>query len=138
MGVPFNAAVISLPQRFQAVTGTTALGAGIRLLPYSLTASIGSLVANIAGAKGKVPFIYLLFLGTLLQVLGLSLLSTLSTTGPFHVKGYGFETLAGAGVGITFGTLILATPYVVQARDLGMLPFNSLCNECAFKLTWYD
>lgn len=120
VGVPFNVVVVTLPQRFQAVSGTTALGAGIRLLPYSFSASFGALTANIAGAKGKIAPMYLLFVGALCQVLGLSLLSTLSTSAAFPAAGYGYEVLAGVGVGVTFGILVLATPFVAEPRDLGM------------------
>lgn len=134
MGVPFNFVVVTLPQRFQAVFGTTALGAGIRLLPYMLSTSLGALAANIIGAKGRVPPIYLLFFGALLQVLGLALLSTLPTAGVFPAEGYGYETLAGAGVGVTFGILILATPFVAEARDLGECRTGGLGTEpCLYR-----
>lgn len=64
---------------------------------------------------------YLLLVGALCQVLGLGLLSTLSTSADFPAAGYGYEVLAGVGVGITFGILVLATPFVAEPRDLGIL-----------------
>lgn len=97
----------------------TPLVAGVRLIPYIFTASIGSLVANIVAVKAKIPPIHLLFFGTVLQVLGLVLLSTLPVAEKFPTEGYGYEVLAGIGVGVTFGILILTTPFVADAKDLG-------------------
>ena len=114
--------IVSLPQRFQAVNDASALGAGIRLIPYSLVAALGSAVANILCSKKQIPPIYFLLLGGILHVIGLACLSTLPTNGEYPAAGYGYEVLAGAGVGITFGILILTTPFVVDARDLGKLP----------------
>ncbi|KAL9609135.1 MAG: hypothetical protein Q9167_006079 [Letrouitia subvulpina] len=120
VGVPFNVVIVSLPQRFQAVSNTSALGAGIRLIPYSVVAALGSAIANVVCAKARIPLLYFLLVGAVLHVLGLTLLSTVSSAGPFPVAGYGYEVLAGAGVGITFGILILAVPYTVEARDLAV------------------
>ena len=122
VGVPFNVVIVSLPQRFQAVSDTSAFGAGVRLILYSLTAALGSTAANIACAKGNIPPIYLLVLGATLHVLGIALLSTLPIIGAFPSAGYGYEVLAGTGVGVTFGILVLTTPFVVEARDLGKAP----------------
>ncbi|MCJ1380726.1 hypothetical protein MMC17_003834 [Xylographa soralifera] len=120
VGVPFNVVVVTLPQRFQVVSGTTAFGAGLRLLPYSFSASFGAFVANIAGAKGKIAPIDVLFVGALFQVLGLALLSTLTTSASFPAAGYGYEVLAGMGIGLTFGILVLATPFIAEPRDLAV------------------
>lgn len=108
-----------LPQRLQTISGTSPLAAGIRLLPYTFGAALGAVFANIMGSKRRIAVIYILFLGALLQLLGLVLLSTLPTTRELPAKAYGFETLAGVGVGVTFGILVLATPYVASPRDLG-------------------
>lgn len=111
--------IVSLPQRFQAVNDASALGAGVRLIPYSLVAALGSAVANVLCSRKHIPPIYFLLFGGILHVIGLACLSTLPTTGEYPAAGYGYEVLAGAGVGITFGILILTTPFVVEARDLG-------------------
>ncbi|KAJ5692410.1 hypothetical protein N7462_001833 [Penicillium macrosclerotiorum] len=120
VGVPFNVIAISLPQRFQVVSQTSALGAGIRLIPYSTVAAVCSAIANIACSKGKIPPIYLLMLGAVLQTVGLALFTTLPKSGTFITAGYGYEVLAGAGIGTTFGILILTTPFVVEKRDLAV------------------
>lgn len=108
-----------LPQRLQTISGASPLAAGIRLLPYTFGAALGAVLANIMGSKRRIAVIYILFFGALLQLLGLVLLSTLPITGELPAKAYGFETLAGVGVGVTFGILVLATPYVASPRDLG-------------------
>ncbi|MCJ1345171.1 hypothetical protein MMC31_003377 [Peltigera leucophlebia] len=119
VGVPFNAVIMILPQRFQTTSGASPLAAGIRLLPYTFGAALGAVFANVIGSKRRIAVIYILFLGALLQLLGLVLLSTLPATRDLPGKAYGFETLAGVGVGVTFGILVLATPYVASPRDLG-------------------
>ncbi len=65
------------------------------------------------------PLIYLFLFGALLQVLGLSLLSTLPTDSHVLAAMYGYEILTGVGFGITFAILMLGTPFVVEKRDLG-------------------
>lgn len=119
-----------LPQRLQTISGASPLAAGIRLLPYTFGAAFGAVLANVIGSKRRIAVIYILFLGALLQLLGLVLLSTLPIIRELPRKAYGFETLAGVGVGVTFGILVLATPYVASSRDLG----ESCHNDRAFAL----
>ncbi|KAJ5708741.1 major facilitator superfamily domain-containing protein [Penicillium malachiteum] len=40
--------------------------------------------------------------------------------GSFPAFAYAYEAIAGAGVGVTIGILILATPFVVQTKDIGI------------------
>lgn len=77
MGVPSNVVVVALPQRFQIVTETSALAAGVRLLAYSSVSAVSAGVANIASKKARIPFIYFLILGSILHTIGVALLSTL-------------------------------------------------------------
>ena len=100
--------------------------AGIRLLPYTFGGALGAVFANIIGAKRRFAVIYILFLGAVLQLVGLVLLSTLPTVREFPAKGYAFETIAGLGIGVTFGILMLATPFVANPRDLGKFYFSYL------------
>lgn len=117
LGVPFTMLVIALPQRFQTVNSMTALDAGVRLLPYAMLAPVGSLVSNIIFMRRPVP-IPLLTAGACFQVLGLALLAADPVRESIPAKLYGFEILAGFGVGITFGTLVVITPSSVEPRDL--------------------
>ncbi|KAL4860797.1 hypothetical protein BDV12DRAFT_204680 [Aspergillus spectabilis] len=117
LGVPFTMLVIALPQRFQTVNSMSALDAGVRLLPYAMLAPVGSLVSNIIFMRRPVP-IPLLIAGATFQVLGLALLVADPVRESLPAKLYGYEILAGFGVGITFGTLVTITPSSVEPRDL--------------------
>ena len=119
VGIPCNVVVVDLPPRFQAVDETTPLQPGIRLLPYTFVSPLCSIGANVAASKSKMPLAYLLFLGASLQLVGLALLSTISDSTAFPASGYGYEAIAGAGIGITFSILVLGTPFAVEPRDLG-------------------
>ncbi|KAF2728284.1 putative efflux pump antibiotic resistance protein [Polyplosphaeria fusca] len=119
-GVPFNVVVVFLPQRLQIVSGQTPLDAGIHLLPYTFGAAFGAALANALGSKRRLAIAHVLLIGAALQVLGLALLSTLPITNVFPSKGYGFATLAGIGMGLSFGMLVLATPFMVDQQDLSV------------------
>lgn len=71
--------------------------------------------------KVKVPPIYLVIAASLLQVVGFSLLSILPVSKAISAAQYGYEVIAGFGVGVNISTLILMTPYSVQKRDQGKL-----------------
>lgn len=109
--------MINLPQRFQAVNSLSAFSAGVRLLPYAMLAPLGSLVSNIIFTRTKAP-LRLLLAGATLQLVGLVLLATQRVTLDVPASLYGYEAIAGFGVGITFGTLVIITPPSVEARDL--------------------
>ncbi len=133
-GVPFNVAVITIPQRLQAISGATPLEAGIRLLPYTVGVALGAVAANVAGSKRRLAVVYILLFGALLQVLGLAFLCTFPTTSAFPSKGYGFEVLAGFGLGVTFGCLVLTTPFVVDQTDLGKSCNNRTTSDVLHRL----
>ncbi|KAI9647503.1 hypothetical protein NHQ30_003888 [Ciborinia camelliae] len=119
LGIPFTVLVVNIPQKFQTVKGLSPLQAGIRLLPYALIAPIGSFMANgiISKAK-KFPPVFLVLIGAVLQVLGLALYSGLDTGIYIKKSQYGFQAIAGFGLGISFGTLVLMTPFSVDPQDL--------------------
>jgi hypothetical protein len=118
VGVPFNAFVINLPQRFQTLDGRDPLGAGIWLLPYTAVSPICSVIANVVASKARIPLVYLLLAGSICHLVGIILLSRLSRV-DFPVSGLGYESIAGAGVGITFSILVLGTPLIVEPHDIG-------------------
>ncbi|KAI0436485.1 putative efflux pump antibiotic resistance protein [Xylaria telfairii] len=117
LGVPFTMLVINLPQRFQTVNSLPAFDAGLRLLPYALLAPVGSLVSNIIFARYPKPM-WILAAGAAFQLLGISLLAGEPVGRDIPASLYGYEILAGFGVGITFGTLVTITPSSVEPRDL--------------------
>lgn len=95
----------------------SALGAGIRLLPFAVLSPIGTGVSAAIAGKAKIPPVYLLPAGAIIQIIGFTLLSTESTgTSPGKAQ-YGYQAIAGFGVGMNLGTLILMTPFAVEKRD---------------------
>ncbi|KAK3321991.1 putative efflux pump antibiotic resistance protein [Apodospora peruviana] len=122
VGAPFNVAVVSLPQRFQAVSGMSVLDAGVRLIPFSVSGAFSSAVANLICSRARVPPVYFLVFGAVLNLVGNGLLSSLPTDGStrFPGAGYAYQVITAGGVGTTFGILVLATPFMVEPRDLAV------------------
>jgi hypothetical protein len=87
-----------------------------------VAAPIGSIVSSVIAGKAKIPPIYLVMMVSSLQVIGFALLSTLPLSESISASQYGYQIIAGFGVGINISTLILMTPYsVAERRDQGRL-----------------
>lgn len=97
------------------------LSAALRIIPYTFGPPLGSLIGNILASKTRIVPLYILCFGAVLQVVGLALLTTLSTSSDIPSALYGYEVITGFGIGIVFGVLLLLTPFAVEARDIGML-----------------
>ncbi|KAF7931190.1 uncharacterized protein EAE97_009399 [Botrytis byssoidea] len=117
-GLPFNIIVVSLPQRFQNVNQMSAVDSGIRILPYILVAPATSMITTSLAGRKRIPLVYLLLLGSSLQLVGTVLLLQVRTVVTSVTALYGYEAIAGCGLGVTFGILILGIPYAVERRDL--------------------
>ncbi|KAJ8132387.1 hypothetical protein O1611_g1236 [Lasiodiplodia mahajangana] len=117
LGGPTVICMFILPQRFQLVYGTSGLGAGVRLIPFTAVIPVGSIFASILAGKFKIPPIYLLILGSVLQVLGFALIGTLPSTLSIPDRIYGFQILAGWGCGINFSLLFILIPFYNEKRD---------------------
>ncbi|KAI1305648.1 putative multidrug resistance protein fnx1 [Xylaria venustula] len=117
LGGPTVICMFILPQRFQLVYGTSGLDAGARLIPFTAVIPIGSIFASILAGKHKIPPVYLLILGSALQVLGFALIGTLPSTLEIPSRIYGFQVLAGWGCGINFSLLFLLIPFVNEKQD---------------------
>lgn len=116
-GAPFTVAVIQIPLRFQTLYNISALGAGIRLLPFAVSTPIGTGVCAAIAGRAKIPPIYLIPLGAMIQILGFALLSTAPTgTSPSNAQ-YGYQVIAGFGVGMNLSCLVVMTPFSVEKRD---------------------
>ncbi|CAD6570392.1 MAG: hypothetical protein ASARMPREDX12_003478 [Alectoria sarmentosa] len=113
-GAPFTVAIIQIPQRFQAVNNMSALGAGVRLLPFAIPCAIGSALTAAVAGRAKIPPIYLMLGGSAIQVVGFALLSTAPETTHISSAQYGYEAIAGFAVGIT-----VAMSAVIQFRTMG-------------------
>ncbi|TRX97449.1 hypothetical protein FHL15_001727 [Xylaria flabelliformis] len=121
LGAPFFATNFQLPQRLQIVNGLSPTDAGVRVIPFTLAAPLGSVLAPIVCKVGKVPPIYLVIFAAVVQVIGFSLISTLPYSKTPIAAQYGYEIIAGFGCGINITLLILMTPFSVQARDKGAI-----------------
>lgn len=117
-GVPYNIIVIDIPQRFQTINSISPFSSGLRLIPFNFSISIASIIVNII-AKRRIPPIILLLIGSIIQLVGMSLFSTLPENGTLPDTIYGWEVLTGFGMGWVMGICLLLPPAVVEGRDLG-------------------
>lgn len=118
-GAPWNVVLIYVPQQAQILLGKSPLESGVYLIAYSAVAAVAAAIVNIASSKGRIPFFYSLLVGCIIHTVGVGLLSTITRSRGFHATDIGYEIVAGAGIGITLGVLLLSTPYIVEDRDLG-------------------
>lgn len=118
--MPYNIIVIDIPQRFQDIYGTSPLEAGVRLIPFNFLIATGTVFINVLAGKTHIPPIYLLFAGSVIQLIGLTLFSTLPSSLTIPSVIYGYEVISGFGIGTVMGMLLLIPPQVVEPRDLGM------------------
>lgn len=96
---------------------STPLEAGVRLLAYAVTSPVGIVLATILTGKLRIPFVYVLMLGSVLQTVGFALLSTVSNTVDVWPGQYGYSVIAGLGTGSSIGSLYMMAPIVVEKRD---------------------
>jgi hypothetical protein len=108
-----------LPQRFEVVNGSSPLGAGVRILPYTAVTSISSLVLSALAAKAQIPVLYIIIFGSICQTLGFGLLSFVPITTDILPAQYGYMALAAIGTGANMTLLIVLSPYLVEKRDAG-------------------
>jgi len=114
------AAIINIPQRLQTVNSTTAVGAGIRLLPLLLLSPVASSLSGVLISKLKVPPLYLLIVGGSLQTIGVGLFSSLDSSNlQILAAQYGYQVLMGLGFGFNLSTILMMAPMVVDERDMG-------------------
>ncbi|KAI0150189.1 major facilitator superfamily domain-containing protein [Xylariaceae sp. FL1272] len=117
LGGPTLISIFLIPQRFQLVYGTSGLTAGVKLIPFSITLPFGAIFASILAGKPKIPALYLVISGSLLQIIGFSVLGTLPTTVSIPPSIYGGEFLAGLGCGMNFSLLFIMIPLINESRD---------------------
>ncbi|KAL8949772.1 MAG: hypothetical protein Q9222_004151 [Ikaeria aurantiellina] len=143
-GSAYLTMVIVLPQKFQVVNSDSALHAGLRILALMMSFSIATIVTSILTEKKKVPPLYTLLTAGCLQIIGVGLMTSLSTTQhSFPAAEYGFQIIMGFGFGLSISTLIMTVPIVAadhadqavtmgavaQARTLGGSFGISICTN---------
>jgi hypothetical protein len=128
------AAIINIPQRLQVVNGTTAVDAGIRMLPLLLCSPFATITSSVLCTKLKLPPLYVLLAGCGLQTLGVGLFSSLDSS-DLNVppSQYGFQVIMGCGFGLNLSTVLMMVPLVVKQRDMGKWnrDDNTLSYHCA-------
>lgn len=104
--------------------GTSPFGAGLRLIPFNFSIALSSVLINLIAAKSRIPPIYLLLAGSIIELVGLSLFSTLPDRLTIPSEIYGWEVISGCGIGMVMGMLLVLPPHLVEPRDLGTFPRN--------------
>ncbi|KAI0392629.1 putative multidrug resistance protein fnx1 [Xylariaceae sp. FL0594] len=117
LGGPFVIAVYQLPQKFQLVNGLSGLDAGIRLIPFTLASPLGTGFAARVSGQFKIPPIWIILTGAILQVIGFALLGTLPKATELLPRTYGFEIISGFGCGMNLALLFVIVPQVAEKRD---------------------
>ncbi|KAJ5956122.1 hypothetical protein N7501_010401 [Penicillium viridicatum] len=120
IGAPYNVVLVYVPQQAQLLLDKSPLDAGIYLIGYSAIAAVAAAIVNVASSRGRIPFIYTLLVGCTVHTVGIGLLSTIATSRGFHATDIGYLVIAGTGMGLTMGILVLSTPYIVEDRDLAI------------------
>ncbi|KAI0446145.1 putative multidrug resistance protein fnx1 [Xylaria telfairii] len=117
LGGPFIISVYQLPQRFQIVNGLSGFDSGVRLIPFTLASPIGTGFAASVTGRLKIPPIWIILTGSILQVIGFALLGTLPITTELLSRTYGFEVICGFGCGMNLALLFVIVPQVAEKRD---------------------
>ncbi|KAL4778560.1 major facilitator superfamily domain-containing protein, partial [Aspergillus varians] len=116
-GAPITICVIELPQRYQTVNESTPIAAGVKLLAYALSHPLGSIICSSLAGRLKVPFVYIISAGIVLQSVGMFLLSTIPKTVAVWPGQFGYAVLAGLGVGMAVTAVYVMVPLVVDEED---------------------
>lgn len=118
-GAIITVSIVQIPQRFVIVNNLSNIQAGVRLLPFAAVMAFTPVGMSLVLGKFKVPVLYWLLLGGLLQVAGVAGFSQSSTGKDIKASQYGFQILAGIGVGIFNVLLLLLTPHIVERKHMG-------------------
>jgi hypothetical protein len=111
--------IVQIPQRFVTVNDVSELSASLRLLSFGAMIPVGSAVAGALMGKPRIPPIWTILTGAIMEIIGVVLLSRISTSPEIDTAQYGFQVLAGFGNGMINASLIILIPYIMEKRDLG-------------------
>lgn len=115
-GVGMMVLLYYLPIWFQAIKNVSAVDSGIRLLPFVLSAVIGSLGAGVIISRVGYynPFF---ILSTIVTPIGAGLMATF-TPDTGHAKWIGYQVLAGFGFGLGMQQPMLVVQTVLERSDM--------------------
>ncbi|KAI4685845.1 uncharacterized protein J4E88_003682 [Alternaria novae-zelandiae] len=112
--------IAQIPQRFITVNGLSPLAAAARLLTYGAFVPFGSGIAGAMMGKPRIPPCWIILGGSLMEILGIALLSQIDTSSHIDASQYAFQIIAGTGTGLVNSGLILLVPYAMDKRDLAV------------------
>ncbi|KAI5457173.1 drug resistance transporter EmrB/QacA subfamily [Mariannaea sp. PMI_226] len=123
VGFPFTAIVVNIPQSVQAVHGYSPQQAGIVLLPLLLSSPVATAASGFMTSNLNVPPLYIILVGSVLQIIGVGLTCSLPTTpmGKVPAQQYGFEVIMGIGFGLTASTVLTLVPLVTHPKDVPVI-----------------
>ncbi|KAJ5900211.1 major facilitator superfamily domain-containing protein [Penicillium subrubescens] len=116
-GLALTVCVINIPQRCQIVYGSSPIGAGVKLLSFSLSCPLGVITCSVLAGRLKLPFCYIALVGTAFQATGLFLFSEIASKTELWPGQFGYLVLAGLGVGLAMSAFYMAAPLVVDEED---------------------
>ncbi|KAI0533545.1 putative multidrug resistance protein fnx1 [Xylaria digitata] len=83
----------------------------------TLSIPLGTIRGLALAGKLKIPPIYVIITGAILQVTGFALIGTLPLDLEVPARFYGYELIAGFGCGLASSLFFLVIPFVVEMRD---------------------
>ncbi|KAH0535975.1 hypothetical protein FGG08_007132 [Glutinoglossum americanum] len=115
-GAGFFVLMFYLPLYFQSVKGSSATKSGIQVLPLLLATVISSVVTGgLITAMGY--YTPIIIVSTAVFCIGAGFISTFSTHTSF-ARWFGYQVLAGAGIGVGFQAPMLAVQTVLPLEDV--------------------
>ncbi|RYP45630.1 hypothetical protein DL768_008067 [Monosporascus sp. mg162] len=117
LGFTYLSVLIIIPERFQIVNGENALWSGVHLLPMLGATAFGSFLAGAVSSKRNNTSITLI-VSLCLQLIGTSLLSTLSDVTTEIKAQYGYQVILGLGIGLSLGAATILVS--LQARHVDL------------------
>lgn len=118
--------IVAIPERFQVVNGTTALGAGIRLIPLLVASSVGSTIGSLVASRTNQVF-YNMVGANCLLLLGSGLMSTGTIGTQEDTALYGYQVIFGFGIGATLSSTTITAAINSNYEDYGKKEILSSC-----------
>lgn len=115
-GYSYLAIIITLPERFQIVNEDKSLMAGVHLLPMLGATAVGSILGG-TFSKRKNNTSRTLLAASCFQIIGLGLLTTFDSPSSPMGPQFGFQSIFGLGVGLTFSSATILTKIQAAGRD---------------------
>jgi hypothetical protein len=103
------------------VNGYSLVKAGLTLLALLLSSPFATAVAGVLSSSCKVPPIYLILSGAVLQTIGMGLTINLPPTGgTFAKEQYAYEVVMGLGFGLILATVLTLAQLVCDEKYFGI------------------